>query len=182
MRSGSVRIVVRRPPDQSAVGWPATAACSWPARPVPGPGFISWIEPFRASTRDRVSVVNLLREIRSAGRTVFVVHHDLSTEYFDWVTLLNVRVIASGPTTDTTSENIATYGTIAGRTHEMGSAAYPPLLGGPFRQYFRQLCSSFNSSSTPIRWLTGDRGTALHFNSTLQGRLRKNGRSGSHPH
>jgi manganese/zinc/iron transport system ATP- binding protein len=33
---------------------------------------------------------------------VLVVHHDLSTvaDYFDWVTLLNVRVIASGPTAE----------------------------------------------------------------------------------
>jgi len=73
-------------------------------------------EPFQGvDAVTESAIVNLLREIRSAGRTVFVVHHDLSTvpEYFDWVTLLNVRVIASGPTTDTfTSENIAaTYGT-----------------------------------------------------------------------
>ena len=33
------------------------------------------------------------------GKTVVVVHHDLQTvpDYFDWVTLLNVRKIASGP-------------------------------------------------------------------------------------
>ena len=33
---------------------------------------------------------------------VLVVHHDLGTvkDYFDWVTLLNVRVIASGPTAE----------------------------------------------------------------------------------
>jgi|SRR5262245_3660150 len=60
------------------------------------------------------AIVDLLRELRSAGRTVFVVHHDLSTvgEYFDWVTLLNVRKIASGPVAETfTPGNIAaTYG------------------------------------------------------------------------
>jgi manganese/zinc/iron transport system ATP- binding protein len=43
-----------------------------------------------------------------------VVHHDLQTveDYFDWVTLLNVEVIASGPTKETyTSDNLRkTYG------------------------------------------------------------------------
>jgi manganese/zinc/iron transport system ATP- binding protein len=72
-------------------------------------------EPFQGvdAVTER-AIVDLLRELRSAGRTVFVVHHDLSTvpEYFDWVTLLNVRKVASGPVAATfTPENIATaYG------------------------------------------------------------------------
>ena len=40
---------------------------------------------------------------------MLVVHHDLQTvpEYFDWVTLLNVRVIASGPVAEVfTPENL----------------------------------------------------------------------------
>jgi manganese/zinc/iron transport system ATP- binding protein len=49
---------------------------------------------------------------------VVCVHHDLESapEYFDWLTLLNVRVIAAGPFEQTfTTENLArTYG---GRTH-----------------------------------------------------------------
>ncbi|MDI3340776.1 MAG: metal ABC transporter ATP-binding protein [Sphaerobacter sp.] len=57
-------------------------------------------EPFQGvdATTER-TIVGLLRELRSAGKTVVVVHHDLQTvpEYFDWVTLLNVRMIASGP-------------------------------------------------------------------------------------
>ena len=60
------------------------------------------------------AIIEILRELRTRGRTVLVVHHDLQTvpEYFDWVTLLNVRVIASGPVTDVfTSENLRrTYG------------------------------------------------------------------------
>ena len=72
-------------------------------------------EPFQGvDAVTETAIVNLLRELRSAGRTVFVVHHDLSTvpDYFDWATLLNVRLIASGPTADVfTTENIAaTYG------------------------------------------------------------------------
>ncbi len=45
------------------------------------------------------AIVLLLKELRAAGKTVVAVHHDLQTvpEYFDWVTLLNVRRIASGP-------------------------------------------------------------------------------------
>ena len=45
------------------------------------------------------AIVALLQELRAEGKTVVVVHHDLQTvpDYFDWVTLLNVRKIASGP-------------------------------------------------------------------------------------
>ena len=57
-------------------------------------------EPFQGvdATTER-AIVALLKELRQAGKTVVVVHHDLQTvpEYFDWVTLLNVRRIASGP-------------------------------------------------------------------------------------
>jgi manganese/zinc/iron transport system ATP- binding protein len=57
-------------------------------------------EPFQGvdATTER-AIVTLLQDLRTAGRTVVVVHHDLQTvaEYFDWVTLLNVRRIASGP-------------------------------------------------------------------------------------
>src|SRR5687767_12655132 len=57
-------------------------------------------EPFQGvdATTER-AIVTLLQELREAGKTVVVVHHDLQTvpDYFDWVTLLNVRLIASGP-------------------------------------------------------------------------------------
>lgn len=57
-------------------------------------------EPFAGvdATTER-AIIALLRELRREGKTVLVVHHDLQTvpEYFDWVTLLNVRRIASGP-------------------------------------------------------------------------------------
>ena len=72
-------------------------------------------EPFQGvdATTER-AIVTLLQELRDSGATVVCVHHDLQTvtEYFDWVTLLNVRRIASGPTRDVfTEENLrATYG------------------------------------------------------------------------
>lgn len=45
-------------------------------------------------------IVALLRDLRTAGKTVLVVHHDLQTvpEYFDWVIMLNMRLVAVGPT------------------------------------------------------------------------------------
>jgi manganese/zinc/iron transport system ATP- binding protein len=72
-------------------------------------------EPFAGvdATTER-AIISLLRELRAAGKTVLVVHHDLQTvpEYFDWVTLLNVRRIASGPVDEVfTEENLRrTYG------------------------------------------------------------------------
>ncbi|MCC7452366.1 MAG: metal ABC transporter ATP-binding protein [Anaerolineae bacterium] len=57
-------------------------------------------EPFQGvdATTER-AIVAILQALRAAGKTVVVVHHDLQTvpEYFDWVTLLNVRKVASGP-------------------------------------------------------------------------------------
>ncbi len=57
-------------------------------------------EPFQGvdATTER-AIVGLLKELRAAGKSVVVVHHDLQTvaEYFDWVMLLNVRRIAAGP-------------------------------------------------------------------------------------
>lgn len=67
-------------------------------------------EPFQGvdATTER-AIVEILKELRERGKTVVVVHHDLQTvpEYFDWVTLLNVRRIGSGPVDDVfTDENL----------------------------------------------------------------------------
>ncbi|MFH5181943.1 metal ABC transporter ATP-binding protein [Paenibacillus sp. TAB 01] len=45
------------------------------------------------------AIITLLNELKLQGKTVLVVHHDLSTvkEYFDWVMLLNVQLMALGP-------------------------------------------------------------------------------------
>ncbi|WP_375563036.1 metal ABC transporter ATP-binding protein [Bernardetia sp. OM2101] len=60
------------------------------------------------------AIITLLREMREAGKTVIVVHHDLQSaaEYFDWVVLLNMRLVASGETktTLTTALLEETYG------------------------------------------------------------------------
>lgn len=60
------------------------------------------------------AVIAILREIQESGRTVICVHHDLQTvpEYFDWVALLNMRLIAAGPVEEAfIAENLhRTYG------------------------------------------------------------------------
>jgi manganese/zinc/iron transport system ATP- binding protein len=72
-------------------------------------------EPFQGvdATTER-AIVTVLQQLRSDGRTVVAVHHDLETvpEYFDRVLLLNVRAIASGPVNEIfTPQNLRhTYG------------------------------------------------------------------------
>lgn len=72
-------------------------------------------EPFAAvDAATERAIVELLHDLKSRGQTCFVVHHDLATvtEYFDWVVLLNLRVVDSGPTADVFhQENLRkTYG------------------------------------------------------------------------
>jgi len=63
------------------------------------------------------AIMDVLKAMRGAGKTVVAVHHDLETlrEYFDWALLLNVRREALGPVDEVaTPENLRrTYG---GRT------------------------------------------------------------------
>ena len=89
-------------------------------------------EPFAGvdATTER-AILTLLQELRSQGRTVVAVHHDLQTvaDYFDHVVLLNMRLVAAGPVSETfTSENLQrTYG---GRLTVLARAA-ETLLAGP---------------------------------------------------
>lgn len=57
-------------------------------------------EPFAgidAATEN--AILELLLTMRSEGKTILVVHHDLQSakEYFDWIVMLNTRLVASGP-------------------------------------------------------------------------------------
>lgn len=60
------------------------------------------------------AIITLLTQLKDQGKTVLVVHHDLSTvnEYFDHVLLINERLIAGGPTSEVfTKERLQeTYG------------------------------------------------------------------------
>jgi manganese/zinc/iron transport system ATP- binding protein len=72
-------------------------------------------EPFAGvDAATEAAILRLLQNLRSARKTVFVVHHDLQTtaDYFDWVILLNMRLLACGPIATTfTAENLQkTYG------------------------------------------------------------------------
>lgn len=72
-------------------------------------------EPFAAvDASTEKAIVDILRELKSRGKTSVVIHHDLQTvpEYFDYVILLNMRVVAHGPVEQVfTSENLQkTYG------------------------------------------------------------------------
>jgi manganese/zinc/iron transport system ATP- binding protein len=60
-------------------------------------------EPFAGvDATTESAIVTLLRELKAKGKTLLVVHHDLSTarSYFDMLLLLNLRVVAFGPTQD----------------------------------------------------------------------------------
>lgn len=69
-------------------------------------------------------IITVLKRLASEGKTMLVVHHDLSTVpvYFDQVLLLNQRLIAYGPTATTfTQENIAkAYSGQLPILHQMG--------------------------------------------------------------
>ena len=72
-------------------------------------------EPFQGvDATTEIAIINILKELRKAGKTVVVVHHDLQTvpEYFDWVTFLNVKKIATGPVKDIFNDDnlTKTYG------------------------------------------------------------------------
>ncbi|WP_405357283.1 metal ABC transporter ATP-binding protein [Fusobacterium polymorphum] len=67
-------------------------------------------EPFQGvdSTTEK-SIVDILKKLKSEGKTLIVVHHDLQTvpTYFETVTFINKNVIASGKIKEVfTQENI----------------------------------------------------------------------------
>lgn len=57
-------------------------------------------EPFAGIDSVSEIIMNTLRDLKKAGKTVLIVHHDLSKipHYFDQVLLVNREVIAFGPT------------------------------------------------------------------------------------
>lgn len=81
------------------------------------------------------AIVELLRELRSSGKSALVVHHDLQTvaEYFDEVLLLNMRLVASGPVDQAfTAENLRkTYGGKLALLDQVGNRMLNPNVTLP---------------------------------------------------
>jgi len=72
-------------------------------------------EPFAGiDAASEQHIMQILLQMQKEGKSIFVVHHDLQSaiDYFDWIILINTRVIASGPieSTFTTEKLSETYG------------------------------------------------------------------------
>jgi len=83
-------------------------------------------EPFvGVDMTTEAKIIQILKNLAQAGKTLLVVHHDLATvkKYFDKVILLNQRMIAYGDTaTVFNEENIArAYGGQLPVLHKMGN-------------------------------------------------------------
>jgi manganese/zinc/iron transport system ATP- binding protein len=92
-------------------------------------------EPFASvDAATERAIIAVLTELKNSGKTVLVVHHDLQTvaQYFDHLIMLNMRVVAHGPTEETfTQENLSrTYG---GRLTLLSEAAEALARGGRSR-------------------------------------------------
>ena len=82
-------------------------------------------EPFAGvDATTEQAIIDILMELRALGRTILCVHHDLQTvtRYFDWVIMLNMRVVASGPTAEVFSEENL-HKTYGGRLTVLSQAA-----------------------------------------------------------
>ena len=72
-------------------------------------------EPFAGvDAATEAAIVTILQELQDQGKTLLVVHHDLPTAktYFDSLLLLNMRVVAYGPTEEVFNLDLlqSTYG------------------------------------------------------------------------
>lgn len=72
-------------------------------------------EPFAGvDAKTEKAIVQILKELRDRGKTIIAVHHELMTvrDYFDYLALVNVRLIASGYVADIFKPEIIkeTYG------------------------------------------------------------------------
>ena len=73
-------------------------------------------EPFvGVDMTSQESILNVLRELRDNGKSIVIIHHDLSTveKYFDYVLLMNNRLVKDGVTSEVLQPEILAeaYGT-----------------------------------------------------------------------
>jgi len=84
-------------------------------------------EPFvGVDAKTEVAIFKLIKELKESGKTILIVHHDLSkvTDYFDKVILVNQTLIAYGNTSEVFTEELIhkTYGgrlTILQKTEQL---------------------------------------------------------------
>lgn len=72
-------------------------------------------EPFAGvDAATEKAIIRILQDLSKEGKTIIVVHHDLQSveNYFEWVILLNLRLVASGPTKEVFTPSLLeeTYG------------------------------------------------------------------------
>lgn len=72
-------------------------------------------EPFAGvDMATETAIFQLLREMTAAGKTIIVVHHDIHSamNYFDWIIMLNLHLVGSGPRDQVMTEELLrkTYG------------------------------------------------------------------------
>lgn len=82
-------------------------------------------EPFAGvDAATETAIVHLLRELRKKRKTVIVVNHDLQTaqNYFDSILMLNMRVVAFGPTQKVMTPELL-HKTYGGRLNILADAA-----------------------------------------------------------
>jgi manganese/zinc/iron transport system ATP- binding protein len=92
-------------------------------------------EPFAGvDAATESAIVTLLQDLRARGCTILVVHHDLPTarQYFDMLLLLNLRVVAFGPTEEVFTPELLqkTYG---GRLTILSEVAHAAAAGNARR-------------------------------------------------
>ncbi len=80
-------------------------------------------EPFvGVDATTEANIMDILRGLAAEGRTIVVIHHDLSSvkAYFDRVILLNQRIVAYGPTEEVFTEQRVseTYGSPTAIQHD----------------------------------------------------------------
>lgn len=79
------------------------------------------------------ALIDILGVLKGEGKTLFIVHHDLSTvkSYFDWVVLLNSCLIGCGPVDEVyNEENLKrTFGTTAYLITEAKKLAHSKTTG-----------------------------------------------------